>query len=65
VRLAAGERDQITVKVAVTGDAPPSVGALLSAAGGGAVPAAAIDENNDYSVVSNGGEYLVPTYIAP
>jgi exo-1,4-beta-D-glucosaminidase len=65
VHLAAGERDQITVTVAVSGDAPPSADTLLLAAGGGAVPAAAIDENNDYSVVSNGGEYVVPTYIAP
>ncbi len=65
VRLAAGEQDRVTVKVAVSGDAPPSAGTLLLATGGGAVPAAAIDENNDYSVVSNGGEYVVPTYIAP
>jgi hypothetical protein len=53
------------VTVAVSGDAPPSVDTLLLAAGGGAVPAAAIDEDNDYSVVSNGGEYMAPTYIAP
>jgi hypothetical protein len=65
VRLAAGERDQVTVRVAVRTDASPSVQTLLQAAGGGALPAAAIDENNDYSGVSNGGEYLVPTYIAP
>jgi uncharacterized repeat protein (TIGR01451 family) len=65
VHLAAGEHDQITVKVAVSGDAPPSVDTLLLAAGGGAVPTAAIDENNDYSVVRNGGEYMAFTYIAP
>jgi exo-1,4-beta-D-glucosaminidase len=65
VRLAAGEQDQIIVRVAVSGDAPPSVDTLLEASGGGAVPAAAIDENNDYSVVSNGGEFMEPAYIAP
>jgi exo-1,4-beta-D-glucosaminidase len=65
VHLAAGEQDQITVNVAVSGDAPPSAQTLVEASGGGALPAAAIDENNDYSVVANGGEYVVPTYIAP
>ena len=65
VHLAAGEQDQITLAVAVSADAPPNAETLLVAAGGGAVPAAAIDEDNDYSVVSNGGEYMVPTYIAP
>jgi uncharacterized repeat protein (TIGR01451 family) len=65
VRLAAGQQDQITVQVTASGDAPPSAETLLEASGGGALPAAAIDEDNDYSVVSNGGEYVVPTYIAP
>jgi len=65
VHLAAGEQDQITVNVAVSADAPASAQALLQASGGGAVPAAAIDENNDYSGVGNGGEYVVPAYIAP
>jgi len=65
VHLAAGQQDQITVNVAVSADAPPSAETPLGASGGGALPAAAIDENNDYSVVSNGGEYVVPTYIAP
>jgi uncharacterized repeat protein (TIGR01451 family) len=64
VRLAAGQQDQVTVRVAVSGDAPPSAETLLQASGGGARPTAAIDEDNDYSVVSNGGEYMVPTYIA-
>jgi uncharacterized repeat protein (TIGR01451 family) len=63
--LAAGEQDQITLQVAVSGDAPPSVDTFLQASGGGEVPAAAIDENNDYSTVSNGGEFMEPTYIAP
>jgi uncharacterized repeat protein (TIGR01451 family) len=65
VRLAAGEQDQITVNVAASDDAPPSAETLLTATGGGTVPAAAIDEDNDYNIVSNGGEYVVPTYIAP
>ena len=65
VHLAAGEQARITLEVAVPADAPPSVDTLLEATGGGAVPAAAIDEDNDYSVVSNGGEYMTPTYIAP
>jgi exo-1,4-beta-D-glucosaminidase len=65
VRLAAGEQDQITLQVAVSADAPPSVETFLQASGGGEVPTAAIDENNDYSAVSNGGEFMEPTYIAP
>jgi hypothetical protein len=65
VHLAAGEQARITLEVAVSADAPPSADTLLEAAGGGAVPAAALDEDNDYSVVSNGGEYMAPAYIAP
>ncbi|MBV9381753.1 MAG: hypothetical protein JOY82_18540 [Streptosporangiaceae bacterium] len=65
VRLAAGERDRITLEVAVAGDAPAYAGTFLQASGGGEVPAAAIDENNDYSTVSNGGEFVAPTYITP
>jgi exo-1,4-beta-D-glucosaminidase len=65
VHLAAGEQDQVTLRVAVSAGAPASAEVLLEASGGGAVPAAGIDENNDYSLVSNGGEYVVPTYIAP
>ncbi|HEX4832726.1 MAG TPA: hypothetical protein VH478_16710 [Trebonia sp.] len=64
VRLAAGQRDQLTVRVTVAAGAPPSAQVLLTTAGGGQVPAAAIDENNDYSTVANGGEYTVPAYIA-
>jgi exo-1,4-beta-D-glucosaminidase len=63
--LAAGEQDQITIKVAVSANAPVSAETLLETSGGGAVPTASLDENNDYSVVSNGGEYMAPTYIAP
>ena len=65
MHLAAGEQDQITLAVAVSAGAPPSADTLLLASGGGAVPAAALDEDNDYSVVSNSGEYMAPTYITP
>ena len=65
VHLAAGEQDQITLAVTVSACAPPSADTLLLVSGGGAVPAAALDEDNDYSVVSNSGEYMAPTYITP
>jgi exo-1,4-beta-D-glucosaminidase len=65
VHLAAGEQDQITIQVAVAGNAPASVQTLFQASGGGQVPPAALDENNDYSPVTNGGEFTDPTYIAP
>ena len=65
MHLAAGEQDQITIAVEVSADAPPNTETPLLATGGGAVPAAAIDENNDYSAVANGGEYMTPAYIAP
>jgi uncharacterized repeat protein (TIGR01451 family) len=65
IRLAAGEQDQITVGVAVAADAPLSVQALLQASGGGEIPSAGLDTDNDYSVVSNGGEFTDPTYITP
>jgi exo-1,4-beta-D-glucosaminidase len=65
VRLAAGEQAQITVGVAVAAGAPLSVQALLQASGGGEIPAAGLDTDNDYSVVSNGGEFTDPTYITP
>jgi uncharacterized repeat protein (TIGR01451 family) len=63
VSLAAGEQAQITIRVAVAGDAPPDVQALLQASGGGEVPPAGLDTDNDYSVVSNGGEFTDPTYV--
>jgi len=65
VRLAAGEQVQITLSVAVAADAPLSVQALLQASGGGEIPSASLDTDNDYSVVSNGGEFTDPTYITP
>jgi exo-1,4-beta-D-glucosaminidase len=63
VSLAAGQQDDLTLTVAVSAAAPPDLQTFLQAAGGGEVPAAALDENNDYSVVSNGGEYVDPTYV--
>ena len=65
VTLAAGQQDQITLTVGVTGDAPADLQTFLQASGGGQSPAAGLDENNDYSTVSNGGEYADPTYVQP
>jgi len=65
VGLAAGQQAQIAVQVTVTGDAPPSVQPLMQATGGGQIPAAMLDLNNDYSTVSNGGAFIDPTYIQP
>jgi exo-1,4-beta-D-glucosaminidase len=63
--LAAGASAQITVQVAVAANAPLSAQTQLQATGGGETPAAAIDEDNDYSTYSNGGMFTEPTYIAP
>ena len=63
--LAAGQQAQIAVQVTVSRDAPPSVQRLMLATGGGQIPAARLDLNNDYSTVSNGGEFIDPTYIVP
>jgi exo-1,4-beta-D-glucosaminidase len=65
VTLAAGQQDSLTLTVAVAGDAPPDLQTFLQASGGGQIPAAGLDENNDYSTVSNGGEYVDPTYVRP
>jgi len=53
------------VVVACQTDAPPSADTLLAASGGGAPPAGRHRRDNDYSIVSNGGEFTAPTYIAP
>ena len=37
----------------------------MQASGGGEIPAAGLDENNDYSTVTNGGAYVDPTYVQP
>jgi exo-1,4-beta-D-glucosaminidase len=63
VSIAAGQRDPITVQVTVDSGAPPSVQTLMQASGGGEIGAPSIDLDNDYSIVSNGGEFTDPTYI--
>ncbi len=63
VSLAAGQQASITLTVRVSGDAPPSLQTFMQASGGGQVPPAALDENNDYSTVSNGGMYVDATYV--
>ena len=65
VSLAAGQQSAITLTVRVSGDAPPSLQTFMQASGAGEIPAAALDENNDYSTVSNGGAYVDPTYVRP
>jgi hypothetical protein len=65
VSLAAGEQEQILIRVAVAAGAPVSVQALMQASGGGEIPAAGLDTGNDYSTVSNGGEFTDPTYVTP
>jgi exo-1,4-beta-D-glucosaminidase len=65
VSLAAGEEDAIAIGVAVSADAPVSAQAFFQASRGGEIPPAGLDTNNDYSTVSNGGEFTDPTYIAP
>jgi exo-1,4-beta-D-glucosaminidase len=65
ITLAAGEQDQITIRVAVAPDAPVSAQTFFQASGGGEIPSAGLDTDNDYSVVTNGGEFTDPTYITP
>jgi hypothetical protein len=65
VTLAAGQQDLLTVSVAVAANAPPDLQTFLQASGGGEIPAAGLDEDNDYSTVSNGGTYVDPTYVRP
>jgi hypothetical protein len=42
-----------------------SVNALFTADGGDEIPSAGLDTNNDYSIVSNGGEFTAPACITP
>jgi hypothetical protein len=63
--LRPGERDEITLRVAVARDAPASVPVLLQASGGGQLPAAGADTNNLYGVVSNGGAEVDQTSVMP
>jgi hypothetical protein len=53
------------VAVAVSAGGLVSVNAPFTADGGGEIPSAGLDTNNDYSIVSNGGEFTDPTYIMP
>lgn len=55
----------IIVQVAVAANAPLSAQTQLQASGGGEIPAAAIDEDNDYSTDNNGGIFTEPTYVTP
>jgi exo-1,4-beta-D-glucosaminidase len=61
--LAPGQRDLLTLTVAVSAQAEPDLQTLIQAFGGGEIAAPALDENNDYSTVSNGGAYVDPTYV--
>jgi exo-1,4-beta-D-glucosaminidase len=63
VSLAAGQQDQITLAVGVSAAAAPDLQTFMQASGGGELPAAALNENNDYSTVTNGGEYVDPTSV--
>jgi uncharacterized repeat protein (TIGR01451 family) len=65
VSLAAGQQDAITIGVAVAADAPVSAQTFFQASGGGQVPPAGLDTDNDYSTVTNGGEFTDPTYVVP
>jgi len=65
VSLAAGEQAEFTVTVGVSAGGLLSVNTPFTADGGGEVPSAGLDTNNDYSIVSNGGEFTDPTYVAP
>ena len=63
VSLAAGQQDQLTLTVAVSAGAEPDLQTFMQASGGGEIAAVGLDENNDYSIVSNGGAYVDPTYV--
>jgi exo-1,4-beta-D-glucosaminidase len=65
VSLAAGQQDAITIEVGVAADAPVSAQAFFQASGGGQIPPAGLDTNNDYSTAGNGGEFTDPTYVVP
>jgi exo-1,4-beta-D-glucosaminidase len=65
VTLAAGQQDLLILTVAVADNAPPDLQTFFQASGGGEIPSAGLDENNDYSTVANGGEYVDPTYVRP
>ena len=51
--------------VAVSAGAPLERRFSCTADGGGEIPSAGLDTDNDYSTVTNGGEFTDPTYIRP
>ena len=61
--LAAGQGSQITLAVAVSRDAPQSVPLMLQAAGGGELPAAAINTADHDGTTNNAGAKIDQTYI--
>jgi hypothetical protein len=63
--LAAGAQSRLVLTVAVAGDAPQSIPVTLQATGGGQIPAAGLDTNDLYGVISNGGAKVDQTYITP
>jgi exo-1,4-beta-D-glucosaminidase len=63
--LSPGQRDVITLRVAVAGDAPASLPVLLQASGGGQVPAAGLDTDDLYGVLGNGGAEVGQTSVMP
>ena len=46
-------------------DTSLSAQTFFQASGGGQITPAGLDTNNDYAVVTNGGEFTGPTYITP
>jgi uncharacterized repeat protein (TIGR01451 family) len=63
--LAAGQQSQLTLTVAVSTAAPQSVPLLLQASGGGQLPAAALDANDNNNTTNNAGAKVDLAYITP
>jgi uncharacterized repeat protein (TIGR01451 family) len=63
--MAAGAVADITVQVTVSSTAPQWLQPQMQASGGGEVPAAQLDLDNDYDLVDNGGEFAQQTFITP
>jgi hypothetical protein len=61
--IPAGTAVGITLQVTVVPDAPAWGQAVIQATGGGEVPTPALDLDNDYNIVENGGIFSQPTYI--
>jgi exo-1,4-beta-D-glucosaminidase len=60
--IPAGAEVGITLQVTVAPDAPAWAQAVIQATGGGEVPTPALDLDNDYNIVENGGVFIQPTY---